>query len=142
MKFLKNYLRSLTKTTVFAIAALLGFAGVATAQLYYGFNPTTGLNTQQGTPVMAGILPVITTNGCTATLLVGGAGAFQFTAGATSCTMKFTFPAPAPNGYNCVAQDETTPADTVRQSLHDTVSCTITGTVVVADKVLVEVNGF
>jgi len=139
---MKAFRSRLDKFTVFLVAALCGFALTAAAQVYYGFNPTTGLNTLQGTPVAAGVLPVITTNSCTATGLVGGAGAFQFTAGATSCTMTFTFPAAAPNGYNCVAQDETTPADTMRQSGHTTTTCTITGTVVVADKVLVEVNGF
>lgn len=124
------------------LIAMVCFIEPASAQLYYGFNPTTGLNTFQGTTVAGGVLPVISNNSCTGTLLVGGAAAFQFTAGATTCTMTFTFPSTAPNGWNCVAQDETTPADTMRQSAHTATSCTITGTVVVADKILVEVNGF
>jgi hypothetical protein len=139
MKFLKN----LRNATVLAVAALAGLAGIAVAQtVYYGWNPTTGLEVFHGTPIQAGALPVITTNGCSATALVGGAGTFQFTAGATGCSVVFTFPSAAPNGFNCVAQDETTVADKPQQTAHSTTTCTVGGTVAVNDKILVEVTGF
>lgn len=121
---------------------------VAMAAVYVGFNPNTGLNSSQGTPVAVGVLPVLdatTSCGTLATVQasqVGGAGVFQITANSTTCTLVIDMPSAAPNGYFCVASDETTPADTVKQSAHSTTQCTVTGTVVSADKVLVEINGF
>lgn len=149
---IKNFLRGLNKGTAFILAALLGLATVATAQVYYGFNPLTGLNSQQGTTVSAGVLPVLSTTttscGTYATVqasMIGGASAWQVTANsaAGTCTLKFVFPSAAPHGYYCVAYDETTTAKIFAQSAHDTVSCTITaGTVASNDNILVEVNGF
>jgi hypothetical protein len=134
-----------------AVTAGLGVVVAQTSNtgIYVGYNQVTGLNGQIGTPVAGGNLPVLstTTTSCGTyatvnTSMVGGAGTWQVTANATSCTLLYTFPTAAPNGYNCVAQDETTPADTIRQSAHTTTSCTVTGTVVSGDKILIEVNGF
>lgn len=145
MKFLR-------KSTAVLLGALIGFAGVALAQtVYYGWNPVTGLETTHGTAISAGAVPVLssTTTSCGtyATVnasLVGGASAFQVTANTTSCTLKFVFPSAAPNGYNCVTQDETTSTGAFRQIAHDTISCTVasTGATVSGDKILTEVNGF
>jgi hypothetical protein len=135
---------------------LLAAAGVASATYvaaaysqYVGFNPNTNQTGFLGQAVALGSIPLLDTTttacGTTATVQasgVGGSSVFQFTAGATTCTLKINFPTQAPNGYFCVASDETTPADTVRQSAHDASSCTVTGTVVSSDKVLIEVNGF
>ncbi|MFI5397579.1 MAG: hypothetical protein ACHQ9S_18740 [Candidatus Binatia bacterium] len=144
-------MKNLFKKAFVATAACL-LAAVASAVIYYGFNPITGLNTFQGTTVSAGALPVLssTTTSCGtyATVqasMVGGASAWQVTANSAggTCTLKFTFPSAAPNGYYCVAYDETTVAKLFPQTAHDTVSCTISGaTVASSDLVLVEVNGF
>ena len=135
---------------------LLAAAGVASATYvaaaytqYVGFNVSTNQTGILGQAVSIGAIPVLDTTttacGTTATVQasgVGGGSVVQFTAGATTCTLKLNFPTQAPNGYFCVASDETTPADTVKQSAHDASSCTVTGTVVSADKVIIEVNGF
>ena len=139
-------IRVLLAAFVAAFGLLAG--ATASADQFIGFNPTTGLLALPGTPIAAGVLPVLdatTSCGTLATVKasqVGGSGVFQITANATTCTLVIDFPSAAPNGYFCVAIDETTPADTVKQSVHTTTSCTVTGTVVSADKVLVEVNGF
>lgn len=128
-------------------AVAVGFAGLAAAQ-YIGYNPSTGITGFPGTPVAYGTLPVLDATSSCGTLAtvvaseVGGAGAFQITANATSCTVKVNFPSAAPNGYFCVAADETTPADSMKQSAHSTTSCTVTGTVVSGDKILIDVQGF
>lgn len=134
---------------LFGFVGGLLLAAVASAAVYVGYNPVTGLNTFVGTNVSAGTLPVLstTTTACGTyatvnTSMVGGASTWQVTAGATTCTLKFTFPNASPNGYFCVASDETTPANTMKQSAHDTLSCTMTGTVAVSDLIVVEVNGF
>jgi len=143
-----------------AALAVTGVSVVALAQtanvFYNGFNPTTGYNGVQGVPVGVGVLPVLdatTSCGTLATVnasVVGGGGIFQFTANATTCTVKvniptispLTAPVAAPNGLYCVIADETTPADTLKQTAHTTTSCTFTGTVVSGDKILVEINAF
>jgi hypothetical protein len=148
--------------------AALGLAGGlalaqtsnTTANVYAGFNPLTYLTGAPGIPVAVGPIPTISGAGCgtLATVqasAVGGTSIFQFTANATSCTLTFTIPpqpavsaggtgAPTPvqNGLYCVATDETTPADSIKQSAHTTTTCVLTGTVVSGDKILVEVNGF
>ena len=144
-------IRSLFAKRLALTLAGIGLAGVvaAAATVYIGYNPSTGLSMFPGTNVSVGTLPVLSTTttscGTYATVnasMVGGASTWQIAANATTCTLKFTFPSAAPNGYFCVASDETTPADTMKQSAHDTLSCTITGTVVSADNIIIEVNGF
>ena len=139
----------------FLIGLLIGVCGVASAYVaaaytqYVGFNPVTNQSGILGQTISIGTIPTLdtttTTCGTTSTVqasAVGGSSVFQVTAGATTCTLKVNFPTQAANGYFCVVSDETTPADTVRQSAHDASSCTVTGTVVSADKLLIEVNGF
>jgi hypothetical protein len=143
-------IRSLFAKRLALTLAGVGLAGVvAAATVYIGFNPSTGLSMFTGTNLAVGTLPVLssTTTSCgtyatVSASMLGGASTWQVTANTTTCTLKFTFPSAAPNGYFCVASDETTPADTMKQSAHDTLSCTLTGTVVSADNIIIEVNGF
>jgi amino acid transporter len=131
--FLKRFLAGL----------LIGVCGVAMAYTaatyvaYVGYNPATGQVGQPAVTINTGAVPVLD-----ATTSLGGAALVQFTANTTTCTLVLDFQTQAPNGYFCVASDETTPADSMKQSAHNTSSCTITGTVVSADKILIEVNGF
>jgi hypothetical protein len=148
-----------SKTAAFVAAAILGLGTVAVAQtLYYGWNPSTGFETFHGFPLAGGTVPTLgtaTACGTTATVqasAVGGSSVVQFTAGATSCTLVLTLPTVvtasstvspvAPNGIYCVAADETTSADSMKQTAHTTNSCTLTGTVVVGDKIIVEINAY
>lgn len=120
----------------------LGFGGAALAQsVYYGWNPSTGLEVSHGADVSGGVLPVLT--GCaTISASVGGASAGQFVTSGTSCTLVITFPSAAPNGWSCFANDVTTPADKVVQSATTTTSCSFTGTTVAADKILWNAVGY
>lgn len=138
-----------SKVLGFVAAALFGLGAVAVAQaIYTGFNPVTQLNGVQGVPVSLGPIPVLgaaTACGTTATVQasgVGGTGIVQYTAGATSCTLVVNIPTAVTNGVYCVAADETTSANLLKQTAHTTSSCTLTGTVAVSDKILVEINAF
>lgn len=148
MKFLKD-LFSRSKYAV--LAAFLGLAGVATAQTYYGWNPSTGLEVMHGVDVAGGTLPVLSTTttscGTTATVaasMAGGASQFKLVANSTTCVLKFVFPSAAPNGWSCQATDQTTATGAFRQTANDTTSCTLTagGATTTADVVLVNVVGF
>lgn len=135
---------------------LIGFlaafvTSVALAAVYVGYNPNTGLNSQPGVPVAVGPFPVLdatTSCGTLATVQasqVGGGAAFQVTANqATTCSLVVDFPSAAPNGYFCVAFDESTRAASFQQTAHSTLSSTVSATagVVSGDKILIECNGF
>jgi hypothetical protein len=137
-----------------AFAAGLGllFASVLSAAVYFGFNPVTALNTSNGVPVSAGVLPVVTGTCGTIPAPVGGSGVFQITTAAvTTCTLIITLPivppatapAPTPNGVFCVFIDETTGTHIMTQASHTTTSCTSGATTITAgDNILVEINGF
>lgn len=79
--------------------------------------------------------------GCTLTALSGGLSTFQFTAGATSCTVAVVLPA-APHGWWCKANDLTTPADILNQTVVSTTGCTVTGTVVSADVIILDAEAY
>lgn len=79
--------------------------------------------------------------GCTLTALSGGLSTFQFTAGATSCTVAVVLPT-APHGWWCRANDITTPADSLNQSVVSATGCTVTGTVVSADVVILDAEAY
>lgn len=139
-----------TKRLIAFVTGLM-ITAVAVAAVYVGFNPTTGLNSVPGVPVAVGNMPVLdasTSCGTLATVQasqVGGAGTFQVTANqATTCSLVVDMPSAAPNGYYCIAFDETTRAATFSQTAHSTTACTVSATagIVSGDKVLVEVNGF
>lgn len=72
---------------------------------------------------------------------VGGNVGGSFNAGATSCVPVLTLPT-APNGWDCVAKDLTTPADTFTQTAKSTTSCTLSGTVTSGDTVIVKANWY
>lgn len=132
MKFLKSLS---TQLSVFLAAALLGFAGVATAQVYYGWNPSTGLEVSHGADVSAGALPVL--SACTTiSASVGGAYAGQFVTSGTSCALVITFPSAAPNGWSCTLVDRGHPAVGVQAS-STTTSCTFTAVTTTAADTMV-----
>lgn len=154
MKNFSKVILGMFAALVLGVAAV-GIAANTGSNFYFGYNPTTGFLGSPGIPQAGGVVPVLSGSGCgtLATVQatqVGGSSVFTFAANATSCTLTVTLPAPAGqtanspanNGIFCVASDETTPADTVKQSAHTTTSCTITGTVVSADVILVEINAF
>jgi hypothetical protein len=145
--FLKRFLMGL-------LAATCGVALAYTAAVYtpyVGFNPVTGQVGQPAITVNTGTLPVLdaaTSCGTTATVAasaLGGAALVQYTtnsAGGT-CTLQLDLQTQAPNGYFCVAVDETTAAKTFTQTAHTTSTCTVSATTVSSgDKVLIEINGF
>lgn len=66
----------------------------------------------------------------------------NFTAGQTSCIPIITPGFTAPNGFDCEAHDVTTPADSIRQSAYSATTCTLTGTVVASDVIMVNIIAF
>lgn len=135
MNKFKSFLRG-------AALGLLGLGGVALAQtVYYGWNPSTGLETTHGADVSGGALPVL--SGCaTISASVGGASAGSFATSGTSCNLTITFPSAAPHGWYCTANDITTTADKVVQSATTTTSCTFTGTTAAADVIVWNAVGY
>ena len=70
------------------------------------------------------------------------AGSFKASAACSSGTVILTFAATQANGYVCEAQDETTPADTLRQTAHSTTSVTFAATMTANDVVAWKCVGF
>jgi len=151
-----NFLKNLHSKIFAGLAGLLFVSLAFGATIYYGYNPNTGLNGLPGLTVAGGPLPTVAGSGggCgTVPAPVGGSSVFQITtAGVTSCTLTITYTVPStalagssaasPNGIFCVVSDETTPADSVRQTAHTTTTSTVTGTIVAGDNLLIECNGF
>jgi hypothetical protein len=145
--FLKRFLLGLVAAASGVAVAFTGVAYVA----YVGYNPVTNQVGQPGVTVNTGPIPTLdatTSCGTTATVQasgLGGAAAFQFSANSAggTCTLVVDFPTQAPNGYFCVAVDETNAAKVFTQTAHTTSTCTVSAaTVASSDKVLIEVNGF
>lgn len=84
--------------------------------------------------VAAGTKPTLTGT-CSTASQVGGMRAGSFTATCTAQTVIMSFAYAAPNGWTCVANDLTTPADTLKQTGSGTGSCTFTGTTVSTDTI-------
>lgn len=97
---------------------------------------TTAVNTPY---VLATGTPSAT--GCTLTALSGGLSTFQFTAGATSCTVAVVLPT-APHGWWCRANDITTPANLINQSVVTATGCTVTGTVSTSDVIIFDAEAY
>lgn len=117
--------------------ALLAVAGLAGAQaaVYYGYNPSTGLEVSHGADVSGGVLPKFTA--CTTiSAAVGGAYAGQLVTSGTSCALVITFPSAAPNGWACTLVDRTHAAIGVQAS-STTTSCTFTAVTTTAADTLV-----
>lgn len=73
---------------------------------------------------------------CTTGSEAGNQQAGKFTATCSNQTVIITFSAVAPNGYICLAQDETTSADLLKQTGHTLTSCTLTGTTAANDVIV------
>lgn len=125
--------------------ALLAVATVAVAATYWGYNPTTGLETFHGARVDGGTVQPVVSGTCgTRGAQVGGAFAGTSVAGAvTTCTMVLTFASAAPNGWDCHFKDLTTTTDTLPQASFTTTSCTSTAaTIVSGDTIMYDAVGF
>lgn len=72
----------------------------------------------------------------------GTTGELTFAAGQTSCIPVITTNMTAPHGWDCTAKDLTTPADTFTQTASSTTSCTVSGTVVSSDVILVRMTPY
>ena len=104
---------------------------------------TVSTNWQLQSGLLATGTPFVVTSGCGTTgAVVGGTMAGTFTAGATSCAPVITPGFTATDGFICDAHDITTPADTIRQSAYNTTTCTLSGTVVSADVISVNIIAF
>ena len=85
--------------------------------------------TIQTTLVAKGTSPTLTTGSCSGSSAAGGSLAGKFTA--PSCaggTIIMSGLPAATNGYTCTAQDQTTPADTLKQTANSISSVTFTAT--------------
>jgi hypothetical protein len=93
--------------------------------------------------ISVGTVPIGTTGSCVASSFVGGATAGKFAAAvcAGGTIILSSLPA-APTGYTCNAQDQTTPADTLKQTANTTTSVTFTATTVAADVVVFSCVGW
>jgi hypothetical protein len=84
--------------------------------------------------MMAGTPPVLTGT-CTTGSQVGGNTAGKFTATCTAQTVIMTFAMTATNGWACKSEDNTTPADSLKQTGFTTTTATFTGTTAASDAV-------
>lgn len=103
-----------------------------------------GAGTVQITAVSSfGSAPTITTGSCSGSSWIGGASIGQFTAALCAAGTYIISGLPSsPHGYICNAQDQTTPADTLKQTANSTASCTLTSTTAAGDVVVVSALGY
>lgn len=89
-----------------------------------------------GAFIAKGAVPTGNTGSCTASSFTGGTTAGKFSAAiCAGGTFILSGLPTAPNGYTCTAQDQTTPADTLKQTANTVTSVTFTATTVAADVV-------
>ena len=90
-----------------------------------------------------GPVPTLTTGTCSAASAVGGSTAGVFTAPlcAAGTIILSVLPA-ATNGYVCDATDQTTPANTLKQTAYTTTSVTFTATTTASDIIVWKCRGF
>lgn len=113
------------------------FCTAALAAVYYGYNPSTGLETFHGSLISQGTVPVVSGTCGTRGATTGGASVGTIVSGAvTTCTTTLTFPSAAPNGWICRFADLTTPADAVTQASSTTTSCTSSAATIVSGDTL------
>lgn len=98
--------------------------------------------TQPFPPILAGgVPPVLTGTGACATITtqVGAwAGTFKCTGTTGAATVTMTWPSNiATNGWVCSAQDESTSADTLKQTSHSATTCILTAAAVAQNDVFV-----
>jgi hypothetical protein len=133
----------------------LTFTGLSSGYLWFNHAANTTLLTLSNTGLLTaltetanahmsnGTVPVGTTGSCVASSFVGGATAGKFSAAVcTAGTIILSSLPAAPNGYSCNAQDQTTPADTLKQTANTTTSATFTSTTVAADIVVFQCMGW
>ena len=85
--------------------------------------------------------PIYVSSGCTTVSATKGtATAFQLSTTATTCAPVIQLP-PAPNGWNCFAQDVTHPV-VFTETAETTYSCTVTGTTTSGDVVQVSATPY
>jgi hypothetical protein len=128
---------------------LLGIVGAvvmsASAAVYYGYNPSTGLETIHGQLVDGSPVQSITSGNCTIANIKGGSTAGQFTVNTTAtCNITLTEGSPAPNGYTCLVMDATAAsfAQVLRQTSQTTTSCTLSGAINSGDIVIFIMIGY
>lgn len=99
--------------------------------------------TLNGGIINTGTAPTLTTGTCSGSSWTGGATFGKFTAATCSAGTYILSGLPtAPNGYICDAQDQTTSADTLKQTANTTTSCTLTSTTAASDVVVVHALAF
>ena len=135
------------KILSFLAAGLLGLGTIAVAQtVYYGWNPTTGLEFTHGVLVDGGygVQPVLSGSCGTRSGQTGGASHGTFVAGAvTTCTTTVTIANAAPHGFFCSFKDLTTPADSITTASYTTTSSTSSAaTIVSGDTIYYSCEGF
>lgn len=82
--------------------------------------------------IVGGTVPGI--SGCSAGTQTGGGTVGTYASGTTgTCTVTLTFAFTAPTGWNCLANDRTTPADLIGQTSSTTTTCVLSGTTVSGD---------
>jgi len=111
----------------------------------FAFTSDMGLAVSNGTGWFAtdnisGLAATISSGCATVSAVKGAATAFQFTTSGTSCTPVIQLP-PAPNGWNCFAQDVTHPV-VFTETAQTTFSCTVTGTTTASDVVQVSAQPY
>lgn len=90
-----------------------------------------------------GTVPIGTTGSCVASSFVGGSTAGKFSAAICAAgTIILSALPTAPNGYTCNAQDQTTPADTLKQTANTVSSVTFTATTAAADVIVFQCMGW
>ncbi len=116
----------------------LNLASIGTGKI----NANNGYTTT-GAYIAKGTVPTGTTGSCVASSFVGGATAGKFSAAVCAGGTFILSALPtAPNGYNCTAQDQTTPADTLKQTANTVSSVTFTSTTAAADVVVFQCMGW
>lgn len=125
-----------TASTTTSTGAVIdaGGLGVAGAAYIGGLTSTAAV-------ILSGTAPTLTGT-CTVNTQVGGNAAGSFHATCTSQTVIITFANTAPNGWVCNAQDETTSADSMKQTAHNNTSCTLTGTTAANDNIVFSAVAF
>ena len=122
-----------------------GISRIGAATLAVGngaANDTSGI-IKAAVHMAGGTTPTGTTGSCSTGTITGGKTAGEFTAPtcAGGTYILSAFPT-APNGYACDAQDQTTPADTVKQTANSTTSVTFTATTALNDVVVFKCMAF
>lgn len=94
-----------------------------------------------GALIASGTAPV-GSGTCTRGTQTGGLTAGSIVLTCTAQTLILTFTTTAPTGWMCEAIDQTTVADTMKQTSNTTTSCTLTGTTAASDVVIYQARAY